>query len=393
MAFLDDELDLTNTLYTQENLKFSRNFYLAVISKLAPQWLSEPKSCLSVFWNQSGVYSACYLMDLCRVITTIEPTKKSTPVFEKKVVELFNAKDETQYEAVLAELQVASILSKRISPIAFEPLVPNKHDVGRKPASPDFAVKLPSGVVLIDVTIPQMGEFISWRKAVNDFQNHLNKKILNKKLRRSITMSVPLSFRMSFLSKDYINELIKDICNSDEGFKQLVITDDIGEIKWELMPHLIKTDEIEINVIIEPKSSTVVTVGNGTTTAPPAVSFATNILLNENINEIAVKSIRHSLDDKKRRGQFPKGLPSIIVIKLGYEGFTFESLTNLIHQRIWTNSAYSWLSGICIYRHGRNIEKNDAPSDIQLTINPKARCPVPNKLIKIFEGQYQYHSY
>src|ERR1044072_2851589 len=145
MSFLDSEINLTETVFSTSNYQFAREFLTSAITRHQPSWLSEPIGPLRTYWLGSGLHQVCYLIDLARILSQLQKnvTKKSTPLLIEKFRGLLRAQPEEQFEELLTELQVADLISKRVSPLAFEPLAPEELiKPGDSPKSPHFASRL-----------------------------------------------------------------------------------------------------------------------------------------------------------------------------------------------------------------------------------------------------------
>lgn len=79
-------------------------------------------------------------------------TEKSRPVFAEKVRGLVYSRTEDSYLLSLSELEVPALLARWVSPIAFEPAVPESTDPGSKPRSSDHSLKLPCGEIFLEAT-------------------------------------------------------------------------------------------------------------------------------------------------------------------------------------------------------------------------------------------------
>ena len=79
-------------------------------------------------------------------------TEKSSHVFAEKVRGLVFSRRENEFFINLSELEVPALLASRVSPIAFEPVVPRGGDTAAKPQSSDYSIKLPSGEIFIEAT-------------------------------------------------------------------------------------------------------------------------------------------------------------------------------------------------------------------------------------------------
>jgi hypothetical protein len=115
-------------------------------------------------------------------------------------------------------------------------------------------------------------------------------------------------------------------------------------------------------------------------------------LLAEDARELILKSLRGSLDNKRR--QFPHEAPYLLVIKLGHHQLISDAFHKLIEERIWPNRDYAWITGICIFNPRTGFKKGDPAPSMYLFLNPNSRVrgPALKDLTDLFEGKKTFHS-
>jgi hypothetical protein len=140
--FRETSPTLSGTCFGTDDLILARSVYESVFADIDPEWPNDPTGPLAAYWRAVDSHSAAYLIHLARVLWQLSNknvTAKSFPILRNKVQMLLRPPSSTSYEETLIELEVASSLSERISPISFEPLVPaGLSNAPSKPTSPDY---------------------------------------------------------------------------------------------------------------------------------------------------------------------------------------------------------------------------------------------------------------
>ena len=182
MGFVNSNPDLSGTIFSQPDLEGARQVWQDVFNKIDPDWEAKPVGLLGQQWVSDDLHSTCCLIDLAQILSVVSRvlTKKSVPVFHTKIRSLLRTRDEKQFNELLAELQVAGLLSKYVSPIGFEPIVPEELlRAANKPKSPDYAIRLPSADVVIEVTVLNTGrdaQQVTSETLLRSFRNALKRK-------------------------------------------------------------------------------------------------------------------------------------------------------------------------------------------------------------------------
>jgi hypothetical protein len=68
---------------------------------------------------------------------------------------MLRPRDGDTYQEALSELEVGGMIASRVSPVLLEPLVPTdwRSSQGEQPMSPDYGVRVPEGLVTVEVTV------------------------------------------------------------------------------------------------------------------------------------------------------------------------------------------------------------------------------------------------
>jgi hypothetical protein len=159
MPFLTNCPDLSHTIFTATDLQKAREYLSSVIARVNTSWLKKPKGPLGKHWNSNSPYSACFLIDVARVVYFFEQgiTQRSVPLFPSKVNGILVPPSEREFIENLTEFQVASVLVQYIRPLDIDPMVPDEDllssSKGQRPKTPDFAFQLPDCKVFLDATV------------------------------------------------------------------------------------------------------------------------------------------------------------------------------------------------------------------------------------------------
>lgn len=369
-----------------ENLKWARALLRDVLERHDPKWLKRPKGALKIHWNSGGRSPACFLIELAGLLNGAQRnvTRRSLSRVIVKAKQLFHAEGR-QFEERLAEFQFLGQLGQRASPIAVDPLVPEeKFDTPREPSSPDFAVRLPDGDVFFELTVVRFGALDEWDKRARRFGDQLQREILNRGLRRTVHLKLPLSLRQADLPNAAARQLVEAIVATESGEWSTGVDGSHARVRWEPVPHVTTMDALNDSTF--PKSATFCTVGPP---GMPAAGVSHELLLNEDADELLVKSVRNTL--RRKREQFPHDAEYVLVIKLGHHRLAAAGVQRMLHQRIFPNPDYQWLTGVCLFAPQENFEIGTPPPSLILSMNENATVHASQSLIDLFEGRRQFH--
>jgi len=435
MAFLDSNLDLSNTRFTHialtnEHLIFARQFLQAAIDKHDPAWLRRPVGPLAVYWKDSGASAACYLIELSRTLSTLNKnvTKRSERIFVRKFRQLLRAKGASEYEDILTELQVACQLSDRISPISLSPLIPEDQiGAANEPPSPDYAVRLRRGDVFIDVfievTVLRFGVYLDWDSAVSQIASEISRLLRKRGASRIVYLRVPLALKGTDISKSELVSLVGQISSFERGRTAVSMRSTEIHAEWEPLPYIDTQGRHpkemppgvryaicgpmgpshEFGLMMASVTAAdpePVVIFEGAKPGPipdTAIAVESRPIADDRLNNLLLKSLINTL--KRKREQFPHTAPYVLVIKPGHHRIPVGTIADLLENRIWPKIECAWIGGICLFKPRTfsdvtdvpGSRTHDTPSSLVLFPNPKARSPLPQELVNVFEGQARYH--
>jgi len=391
MSFLTSQLDLSSTIFTNENLLGARKYLSTQIAREDPAWLKNPQGRLGEHWRRDEEYPACVLIDFAITVSRVADniTHRSVPLLSAKVKEgLLRAKAEKQFIENYTEFQAASVLIEYASPLSLDPIVPEeKLFAPDRPPTPDFALRLPDGDVALEVTVFHVGILDEWENLISriatSIQQHMFKQ--QRTLLTEILLPLPCNINIDEVTNHVLNKIDTFPSGSFQVGNQ-------GLISWK--PWSISIVEDSSSSFLEKspsgiRSSSDITVDRAffrqwnTTTMPEA-----DIL---KAQKLALNSLRNTLN--RKHDQLPRDInvPFLLIIRLGHYRLISKGLIEAINQRIWPNKQYDWITGIVLFTPRQGFSKLDVPPHMELCPNPNARCKVSNSLKSLFTGTEQYH--
>lgn len=391
MTFLDEQPDLSSAVFTGEDLRWAQHFLRSAIERHDPDWLRKPVGILKPHWLSRGVATACFLIDLARVLDSAQRniTPQSVPNLVARFRRLLRTKRRNPrvFEERLTELQVLAHLTERVSPVTLEPLVPiGLLGTPREPRSPDFAISLPDGDVFVEVTVLHFGALDDWDAKMTRLTDEFDRAVLRHGLRREIELEFPLSFRSGELPQEHRRELIERLRAEEVGEWTTVLAGSKATVRWRPVHHVTTQGPRLPADTVVPAGVDTFTIGP---VAGPAVGTRRSIAVDEDVTALLVKSLRNTL--RVKRQQFPHTAAYLLTLKLGDHRIRPEGLSLILDDRIWPNAQYAWLTGACLFSPAEGFEKTRPPSSLFLSENPKARVPTSQSLLDLFEGRREFH--
>ena len=395
MSFLTSTPDLTGTIFTLENLEYSRYFFTTKLKGYLPSWIDNPTGELKIYWNRNDVEAACYLIELCRLLFLLDKrrSERSEILLREKIKQLFTL-SEKQFNETLAEIQIGWLFSEMAQPISFEPKVPeSKLNSSKKPKSPDFGIRLPDGDVFIEASVLNFKQLYDWYKISERLEIQLWRLVQKLKLRRLIRLELPLSFGKRDITQKVVSELKDKMITSSIGEHEFIINkSNVGRIKWEHMPHIeIPNNTPEDFTTRFPEEVNMFTAASEDTEIHSSIGIA-KILTDTIDDEVLYNAIISKLKEKKDqfKGKIGKiGIPYLLVIKpnLRINKYSIEAIIN---KRIWPNRLHSWVTGICLFYPRKNFEKDSPPPSLTYILNPNADNKPSKSLMDMLEGKKKF---
>jgi len=153
MGFLETNVSLQGTKFKQEVLDSAKKFLVEIITLHDHRWLKTPKGPLSLYWNQEDAHSAAFLINIADILGVLQSnvTERSIFLLKVKLKNLLRPRNDHVFNDLLLDLQFVRALCERVSPISFEPVLPDFWCfLGGRARGPDYCIRLPDGDVAIE---------------------------------------------------------------------------------------------------------------------------------------------------------------------------------------------------------------------------------------------------
>src|SRR5947209_2841745 len=113
MSFKTGHMDLSDTIFTADDLQKAHDYLLSVVMKADSSWTIKPKGPLGKYWDSDSPYAACFLIDTAFVLKLFERriSPRSAPIFLPKVKGILRPNSEKEFIENLTEFQVGFLLT------------------------------------------------------------------------------------------------------------------------------------------------------------------------------------------------------------------------------------------------------------------------------------------
>jgi hypothetical protein len=384
MDFLTGNPDLSQTVYSKGDLEFARSYLKTWIERERPSWLKNPQGPFGKYWKQEQTLPACHLIEFAYMVEAItrKITKESIPRFNKKIKDdlLPHPKDIKQFYETLTELEFATELIQRVSPLTIEPPIRGQS------RSPDIGFSLPEGMVYMDVTVFRGGPLEKWENAKEQIREAIHRKVI----KRNYCLNIDIQIGFEPIKPDQvIKQVLEGMNDSPTGSIPVGAK---GMIRWEPSP-FIKVEHTS-SIPTLPPSSFAGAFGTSTDKMRNMVASQATLTLptledRENVSKLIFNTLCNKL--KEKHDQFPKNQPDFYVMKIGHRGIETESFLSILPRYIWHKDDYRWITGIIIFTPKGGFSPRDSGANLRLITNPRAKCPASNSFLSIFTRGTQFH--
>ena len=364
-------------------------------------WPDGPVGPLGHQWRRvGGAQSTLYLMNvatmLLRLMRSASPGVGRT--IKQRIQTLLRPANDFVYEEALVELEVGAILGSQVSPVLLEPLVPSDWRPGKgpQPKSPDYGVRVPEGMVTVEVTVWHWEAYAAWQRMSDSISTALSARMMRRGVSRNVRIELPIGSPPDVVEFLWSHEFCDLVCEDEWG--QVETTDSVAErpitATWRPILHLPDADNIDWEAVAAS--------GGPPFAAGPHVGhmfgYAVNPCINDDDLNAALASLRRSLDRKKR--QRDPSLPHFIAvastfprIATGPNEFanTWDLFGPLIEERLWPNPRFNWLSGVLHHKSNRRAQRSELSYVLDYNPNPNATYPAPETFEKAITGETEFH--
>jgi hypothetical protein len=397
---------LSGAIYTDSDLTEARRVWSDIDKHYLPGWLANPTGHLAPLFKSDSPHAVFILIDIAATLCILSQniTKQSVPIFKAKVRSLLTENDEKLFDELWTEIIAATMLSRSVSPIAFEPYVVKAQSEGRiahllrkftkttgkQLPSTDYAVVLPDGVVAIEVTVFNIGHLQKWQKRVNAIRDILSERILKSEgIYRDIDLALPLEFDASLGNKLCERRVTTKIMDKERGELTVDVGQETAHLRWRPMP-IYDRSSLDIHNVPSEVNSFIVTEGGNL--AKNGFGFRSRPTGDpKRFAELMLNSLRATL--ARKRDQFQGNTDRyVLIIKRGHHRMSSELLHDLFRSRIWPNSSYDWITcfGEFIPRH--DYKKGTSHTSLTFQTNPNGKPLAGPFLTSLLSNEKTFHT-
>lgn len=380
-----------------------QDFYRQIFELVGDEaWPDDPVGPLGTQWRGvGGAQSTKYLMNVGNVLWQLMGSASPGVgrTLTQRLRTVLRPPDDHAFEEALIELEVGGVLSSRISPVLLEPLVPTawRPSHGEQPMSPDYGVRVPEGLVTVEVTVWHWEAYAAWHRMNETIFTALSARMMKRGIARNVRIELPIGSPQELVKDLWSHEFCDQVCDDDYGEIQSAV--DVAPrpitATWQPMLHFPDADDIDWEAV---KAS-----GGAPFAAGPNIGasfgYTMNPCIDDNDRNAALESLRRSLDRKKR--QRDPNAPHFIAIASTFPRIavgpnelseTWDVLGPLIEERLWPNPRYNWLSGVLHVRTSRTASPGQLAYRLDYNPNPNAAIPAPNNFMRAATGEAEFHA-
>lgn len=364
-------------------------------------WPDDPVGPLGHQWRGlGGAQSTCYLMNVATVL--YELMRNASPGVGRTITQrlktVLRPPDDHAYEEALVELEVGGMIANRVTPVLLEPLVPDdwRPSQGEQPMSPDYGVRVPEGLVTVEVTVWHWEAYAAWHRMNEAIHTALSARMLKRGISRNVRIELPIGSPQETVETLWSHEFCNLVCDNEHGE---IVTTEAGAPRpiratWRPMLHFPDPDNIDW--------AAVEANGGPPFAAGPNVGqmfgYSVNPCLGDDDRNAALESLRRALDRKKR--QRDPSVPHFVAIASTFSQIavgpnelanTWDVFGPLIEERLWPNPRYNWLAGVLHHRTNRVALPGQLAYFNDYNPNPNAAIPTPETLMRAFTGETEFH--
>jgi hypothetical protein len=383
--------NLTGTIYSQSDFEAAHTTMSQIFEKYAPQWPDTPTGVFSEYWDKRTKLEALNVIEVASTLSVLARTitAASEPIFARKVNEFLYCQNRKQYEELLAELRVGSLLGHRAPPVFYEPLVrPVTCGDASRPISPDFSIRLSDGDVAIEVTTLHCNALDRWEQQTKIIEERIRSAVLGASLCKEIEFWMPLGIQADTFKREDLRMLIQAMEATETGRYRLPLGSAAAEIIWRNL-HIFNTSNgrgaQHLQAIFPSDQHFAAVGGSGIRNA---IAFKTVPVLDQESNRILVKSLRNTINGKRNQLRFDE--PTLLVIQASKWRISAADLLGIIERQIWPNTKYAWLTGIGIFQPRANFELSAPASSLTVTWNTQPRVPRTESLFALIESNARF---
>jgi hypothetical protein len=391
--------DVEKTIFDKDEILRAQRLWNELHSTFVPDWrLEGSRSIIAGLFRASYGHATLELTALARALhfTWDAMTKRSVPVFTERVRGLLNETSHLKFEERVAEFEVSELLSHYVSPIAFEPYVPEMPRESR-PASPDYALRLPDCDVGVEVTVLHVGKF----EARDRFRKELSKRLrsitLGENLALAFDVSIPFEFDHRKAQEALRRARLAPILTSKSGELRFSVgSAEEVILKWRPMKVVVSKElppppNVSKELLAGDFAGAVVTgaasafVGGALQVLPPKVTP-------ERVEHLVLTSLQRTLR-RKRKQYGQRQEPYVLIVKPGHEAIPPAGLFDFFERRLFANRLYEWITAAGIVFPRRTFDRASEENEprLETVLNEKATANASGALRKLLSGTGRFH--
>jgi hypothetical protein len=376
-------------------------FYRLLFEVVEDQaWPDAPVGPLGNQWRGvGGGQSTYYLINIAtvlhRLMATASPGVRRT--LKQRLRTILRPSDRQVYEEALVELEVGGMISTRVSPVLLEPFVPADWNPskGEQPMSPDYGVRVPEGLVTVEVTVWHWEAYAAWHRMKDTIHTALQARMMKRGVGRNVRIELPLRSPREAVKYLWSHQFCDRVCDSESG--ETVSPNGLAlrpiRATWRPLLHFDDHESIDWAAVAA-NGGPPFAVGAG---IAHSFGYAVNPCINDDDRNDALDSLRRSIDRKKR--QHDPSLPHLVAVGPTYPRITvspsdyantWDVLGPLIDERLWRNPKYQWLSGILEHNTSRVAPPSQRSYFVGYTPNPNATVPIPETMDRAMKGEAEF---
>ena len=179
----------------------------------------QPEGPLATHWR-GGQQSTYYLINAASLIKNL--MQNASPgvneTIKQRLRTMFRPPNDHAYEEALVELEVGGFLARRTTPVLLEPLVPEElRSQANPPMSPDYGVRVPEGLVTVEVTVWHWEAYAAWDRMTTKIRTTLATRMGKRDVARHLRIDLPLGSPQEAAEYLCSRELFTQFCDNESG--------------------------------------------------------------------------------------------------------------------------------------------------------------------------------
>ena len=383
--FLDAEVHLAGSMFTAEDLCIARLVFDELFKRYSPSWLAAPKGYLAVLWQEPYGTAPQALIDIAMILDAIRKNIRSpcAEIFGSKFVSLLNCKRKMQFDETIAELRFGEFLAYSATPILLEPLTFN-YDLERSVTpkkSPDYSIRILDHDILVEVTKLRIQVILDWKKQMELLRERLRIDATSAGLQIEVEIHSPMGISAQSITKPLMRKIVERMKTHESGVQTIEVSGKAIKVVWRKMLRLAMGQKFPLDSM----NFSAIEGGGNNFVAAHASSIIP--ILDESMENIFVRSLRNTLDQKRK--QFRIDAHAILIVEFD-SSFPKEYVLEIITRRIWPSNQYNWLNAIGITYAPDSFQVGLSRGILVTCFNPNSRVESFDALVDVFEGRARF---